>query len=147
MTILEHVLNKMRGSNMRSFNYIFVAIGGFLGAGLRYGISIIFHYPTPLASTFIVNILGSLLIGLVFGITQKKGSKKWLWPLWGTGFCGGFTTMSTFSMETIHLWQKGSLLQPVLYIAITLMLGIVSTILGIYLVTLKRQISKKGLES
>jgi CrcB protein len=132
---------------MRSYDYVFVAIGGFLGAGLRYGISIIYHYPSPIYATLIVNIIGSLLIGFVFGLTQKKESNKWLWPLWGTGFCGGFTTMSTLSMDFVHLWQTGSFLLLSFYVVITLLVGISSTILGIYIATLIGHESKKGMES
>jgi CrcB protein len=90
-------------------NYIFVSAGAAIGGALRYGIStyiqknisVIFPY-----GTLVVNILGSFLLGLImFYLNEKEliGSEFRLFLT--VGFCGGFTTFSTFSYETLNLFR------------------------------------------
>ena len=93
--------------------FIAVAFGGALGAMLRYGTSLvinrIFDGPAPVA-TWIVNLTGCLLIGfLVPFLTSRPTSMPFqLFVL--VGFLGALTTFSTFSMESIVLWQDGRFL-------------------------------------
>lgn len=89
--------------------FLFVALGGALGAVGRYAISLI-----PLKSDFpfltlITNILGAVLIGFVTGLVCSKDNVSPNAALfWKTGVCGGFTTFSTFSLEAYDMIGKGS---------------------------------------
>jgi len=82
-------------------------LGGAIGSGLRYGI----HFLLPAGdgsfpfNTLVINIAGSFLLGLVVTLTPAQIiSQEWSLLL-GAGLCGGFTTFSTFSFETLHLVQ------------------------------------------
>lgn len=108
-------------------NCLMVGIGGFFGSILRYLISLI---PLGEQNTFpyktlITNVAGAFLIGLVVALSLKNVniSEKYILLL-KTGFCGGFTTFSTFSQESVSLIQGGKVLLAVLYIALSVLLCI-----------------------
>ena len=87
-------------------NVLWVAVGGALGCACRYGATVALAgavASVPLA-TLGVNLLGSLALGALVerAAADPRGSTAWL-ALLGTGFCGGFTTMSTFAVETLRL--------------------------------------------
>lgn len=91
---------------------LLVGLGGCIGSILRYLVSTVIPwdksgFPT---ATFIVNIAGCLLIGLVYGLLSKysAGQSNSLYLLLTTGFCGGFTTFSTFSNEAVTMLQSGN---------------------------------------
>lgn len=89
----------------------YVALGGAAGCVLRYlvsvGVSGWFQHPFPWA-TLIVNVLGCFIIGLLLGLSAPEGMLQLRHRLvLMTGFCGGFTTFSTFSLEVLTLLQKG----------------------------------------
>lgn len=90
-------------------NILLVGFGGMIGSMLRYAVSLLIKNPAgnfPLA-TFSVNILGSFVIGWVFGMSLKTGSINWDWKLFlTTGICGGFTTFSALSIEGVALLQQ-----------------------------------------
>lgn len=91
-------------------NVLSVGIGGFLGAVSRYLLGkipmhIVEGFPM---NTFITNILGAIVIGVVFAATAKLGGSDSNMVLFlKTGFCGGLTTFSTFSLEGMQLLQDG----------------------------------------
>ena len=117
--------------------------GGFVGTCLRYLVGVFarqwFSDAYPLGKyfvnfplgTFIANILGCLIIGLVFGLSEKTGllsSNHVL--LLATGFCGGFTTFSAFANETLLLTAKGDTLTAAVYLLASVVLGILCVWLG-----------------
>ena len=95
--------------------FLAVGLGGALGAMGRYGISLL-----PLKSAFpwltlLTNVLGALVIGFVVGVTVDNAASPNTVLFWKTGVCGGFTTFSTFSLETLRLLEGGQTGAGLLY--------------------------------
>jgi fluoride exporter len=119
---------------------LIVFAGSGIGGVVRYGIQIwlLKIYPSvfPLG-TFIVNIAGCFLIGLFYAISEKTNA---LTPEWRialtTGFCGGFTTFSTFANENVSLLKTGNYLLLSLYIIGSVVMGIAGVLAGIYAIKL-----------
>ncbi|TDE39019.1 fluoride efflux transporter CrcB [Antarcticimicrobium sediminis] len=114
----------------------FVALGGALGATLRYlaGLGLLRllgHTSFPVA-ILIVNILGSLLMGVFVVVAAHKGLTH-LSPLVMTGMLGGFTTFSTFSLEAVNLIERGDLGQAALYVLLSVVVSILALALGMIL--------------
>jgi fluoride exporter len=116
-------------------NLISVMLGGFFGALTRYGIGewIQTENGFPLG-TLLINLIGCFFLGwfLTF-ITLRKNIKPELTLLIGTGFVGSFTTFSTFSLETILLFQNGQGVYAVLYILTSIILGLMMAYFGLKL--------------
>ena len=116
---------------------LLVFLGGGLGSVARYLLSIkLNNFENSLPyGTMLANILGSLLIGLIFGYTAKTGALTENHSLLlATGFCGGFTTFSSFAYENHLFIKNGDYFSMLPYIAITFILGISAVFLGLYLV-------------
>jgi len=110
---------------------LLVGIGSFVGGVLRYLVSLMMKsavnsFPW---GTFTVNILGCLFIGLLWGWGSHSLSPQ-LMLLLSVGLCGGFTTFSTFSRESLALLQGGSYLLFALYVGGGFLLGIGATAIG-----------------
>ena len=117
---------------------LLVAIGGASGSVLRYLTSEFFKKYTTTAfptGTLIANVVGCLLIGVLIGLFDKTGSEnpqlKWLLI---TGFCGGYTTVSTFSYENLSLFKHGNYGLGLLYMGSSILLGLLAVGLGLFLV-------------
>lgn len=107
---------------------ILVGIGGFFGAMARFtmGKYIVSAYPW---ATFIINCTGSFALGYVYGCQPSE----WLWQLVGIGFLGAYTTFSTFGFEVMKLLEKQRKKHAIMYIASSILIGILSASLGLYL--------------
>ena len=120
---------------MKSFLLVF--LGGGLGSGLRYLVTIAMNQYSKVLpfGTFAVNMIGCLLIGLVLGYAQKENtltSNQTL--LLATGFCGGFTTFSAFASENLELIRNGELFNFSIYAIGSVFVGILLILIGYLLV-------------
>jgi CrcB protein len=115
-------------------NVILVAIGGGIGSVMRYLFSIFikpWYFPF---ATFTVNILGCFAIGLIMGwITKNHYPGEWRLFL-VTGICGGFTTFSSFSWESLSLLENERYGALGLYFSGSIILGFAATFLGYWLI-------------
>jgi CrcB protein len=114
---------------------LLVGAGGFLGSISRFlasrWIQTNMESAFPLG-TFLVNISGCFLIGLIYGFSEKSISFPEGWKLFLTaGFCGGFTTFSTFANENLSLLRDGEFFYFFLYTILSVLLGISGAFLGV----------------
>lgn len=115
---------------------LLIFLGGGTGSVLRFLIS---KYLNPVSShfyvgTFTVNILGCLMIGLISGwILRSNYMDQTLALLLITGFCGGFTTFSTFSLENLELIRNGELNNFLIYSLVSLLTGIAAVMAGFWI--------------
>lgn len=114
-------------------NLVLIFLGGGAGSVFRFLISSSLNglIAFPLG-TFVVNITGSLLLGFLLGLGLREISSQ-LSLLLMIGFCGGFTTFSTFSAETLELLKAGEYLSLILYSGLSLACGIIAVFAGIFL--------------
>ena len=117
-------------------NFLLVGLGGGIGSMLRYAASLLVTSRFFPYSTLAVNIIGSFVIGLVLGVSVKNEYFLNNWKLFlAVGICGGFTTFSSFSAENMELLQTGKTITALIYIAASVVLGIVAAWLGYKLLT------------
>lgn len=114
----------------------FVAIGGMIGASLRYLISLLtksfYEGDFPFATLFI-NVLGCFFIGLIYSNFNQNNSFEWIKPFLITGVLGGFTTFSAFSFEGIQLFQSQKLMAAIIYIVLSNSLGLIAAYGGTFI--------------
>jgi CrcB protein len=119
---------------------LLVGLGAGLGGLCRYGLSLWVahhwgsHFPV---GTLLINISGSFALTLLVVLTTERlGLGPEVRLLLGTGFCGGFTTFSTFALETLALLEARALATALLYIAASLLLSLLAAALGLWLARL-----------
>ena len=117
-------------------NIIAVGAGSFIGGIARYLVSLAMKCISkgfPWA-TVLVNLIGCLIIGLLWGFLSRNASESTSWGLFLTvGLCGGFTTFSTFSKEALTMLQSGQIWGFASYIALSILAGIALVALGYYI--------------
>jgi fluoride exporter len=123
------------GNMLRTF--LLVGVGGAVGSMLRYGIS---QWANKMVApdfpwgTFAINLTGCLLIGVLFGASQRYHVLQGdAWLVFATGFCGGFTTFSAFALEHVQLFGKQQSFSAVAYGLLSVVLGIALCRLGVWL--------------
>lgn len=109
-----------------------VALGGALGAVLRYGVSTALPtvpetFPWP---TLLVNVVGCLLLGALMVVIEVRAPHKLARPFLGVGVLGGFTTFSTYVTDAMRLIAHGDPGIALAYVAVTLVAALAATLLG-----------------
>ncbi len=108
--------------------FVFVALGGALGAAARYAVSLLPVKTGFPILTLLTNIVGAVLIGFIAGIVSNNEISPNTVLFWKTGVCGGFTTFSTFSLEAFTLFENKDYLSGGIYI----FLSVVCCLAGIF---------------
>lgn len=116
---------------------LLVGAGGLIGSVARYLTASYFTKAVPSSfpyGTFVVNIVGCLIIGIIYGLSERF---NWLTPEWrlflATGVCGGFTTFSSFAYENIKLVQEGNFIVFSIYSISSFTLGLLAVFIGLTL--------------
>ena len=116
---------------------LIIGTGGFLGSISRFLLSRLIQNMALSAfpyGTLVVNIVGSLFIGLLYGLSVKENVLTPEWRMFLTvGFCGSFTTFSTFVNENVALLRDGDFFHFAFYTGLSIFLGIMAVFLGNYL--------------
>ena len=114
---------------------LYVAVGSAIGGAARYLVATLLPQPPeslfPIATT-VVNVTGSLVLGLVVGYAMAADTMRpEMRAFLAIGICGGYTTFSAFSLETVMLLQKGRYDVAAIYIAVSVALSVTATIAGV----------------
>lgn len=111
-----------------------VVVGGAIGAPLRYALELFVrsrHHGAFPWGTFVVNVAGSFVLGVVAGLVDSVSAPGWLMPLVGVGLCGSFTTFSAFGLETVRLLEAGAWRTAVAYSLGSLVVGLAAVATGL----------------
>lgn len=111
---------------------LIVGVGGFIGSVCRYLIGLVPYEHSsefPL-KTFFINIIGAFLIGLVAALAARNSLHPRLARFLKVGICGGFTTFSSFALESQQLVDKGAPVTAALYMVLSLFFGVLAAVLG-----------------
>lgn len=118
--------------------YIMVFLGAGVGGSLRHGLNIVTTRLLGLGfpfGTLAINITGSLAMGLLVGWFAVRGDPGQMWRLFlTTGVLGGFTTFSTFSLDTVYLYERGEIGAAALYVLASVAVSITGLFLGLLFV-------------
>ncbi|KAF5999674.1 MULTISPECIES: fluoride efflux transporter CrcB [Streptomyces] len=111
-----------------------VGAAAAVGAVARYVLDQYVQYRHPglfPRGTWLINITGSFVLGLVVGLGARHGLPEQAVPIAGAGFCGAYTTFSTFSYELVHLREKGQVRKSLLYGTSSLVVGLSAAAAGL----------------
>lgn len=116
--------------------YLIVFLGAGIGGALRHGVNVwsarVFGLNFPYG-TLIVNIVGSLAMGLIAGYFMAKGSAAQHWRLFlATGILGGFTTFSSFSLDVALLYERGELAVLAFYVLASVLVSATALFIGLW---------------
>lgn len=116
-------------------NFLIVGLGGAAGSMLRYAVQRIFHVNSVAAfpsGTVLVNISGCFLIGVLWGLASRSlAMNAELRLLLMTGFCGGFTTFSAFTLEGMGLLKENKTTLFLVYLLVSVVGGLLATFIGV----------------
>jgi CrcB protein len=117
-----------------------VAVGGALGAVSRYGLDRVIEQRSESSfpwSTFVINVTGCLLVGfLIAALVDRRSAPEWVRAGLVVGFCGGYTTFSTFGQETLDLIEADEVVLAVLNVCASVVVGVLAVLAGAWLARL-----------
>jgi len=117
-----------------------VAVGGALGAVSRYGLDRVIEQRSESSfpwSTFVINVTGCLLVGfLIAALVDRRSAPGWVRAGLVVGFCGGYTTFSTFGQETLDLIEADEVVLAVLNVCASVVVGVLAVLAGAWLARL-----------
>jgi CrcB protein len=113
--------------------WVLIAVGGAIGSVCRYALGTLVqrasHSGFPFG-TLVINVIGCIIVGALTAWLMNAQTHPLIRPALVVGFCGGFTTFSTFSIETVGLMRGGELRTAVTYVILSLVLGVGGAALG-----------------
>ena len=113
---------------------LLVGLGGFVGSSLRYSLGLWiskFNEGAFPLSTLSVNLVGSIILGILVGFGIKSDSSSYM--LLGIGVCGGFTTFSTFALDGVRLIEQNQFFHLSIYLIGSVILGLLCCLLGFWI--------------
>ncbi len=114
--------------------WLLIFLGGGMGASARWYVSLIFNQDSiKWIPTLSVNLVGCMLLGLFYGWMDREILGAQWYLILGTGFCGGLTTFSTFSLEALQLLKLQRYTEAMIYLGISVILGLLMVLLGLYI--------------
>ncbi|MDK2821581.1 MAG: fluoride exporter [Clostridia bacterium] len=135
---------------MDYLNYLYIALGGALGATSRYIVSTWIYnkseYLFPLG-TFIVNIIGCFLLGVFSNLTLEKSVSPQIRMMISVGFLGAFTTFSTFSLETLNIIKENNIGIAFLNITLSIIIGLLAVWVGVAFTNFFNREKGKGVKN
>ncbi len=114
-------------------HFFVVGLGGAFGAVARYSISLIPYKGDFPLLTLVTNLIGALVIGFVTGIATKREWSENTVLFLKTGVCGGFTTFSTFSLESYTLFQTHRPALAIMYMLLSVILCLAGIFIGVFI--------------
>ncbi|MCR9270486.1 MAG: fluoride efflux transporter FluC [Henriciella sp.] len=120
---------------------VLVAIGGAIGASMRYGVGLAFTEQGGMSgawATLFVNVVGSFILGAMMGwfSSREPAIENTLWLLVGVGMMGAFTTFSAFSRDTVHMFMTGDVMKGLVFAGLNMVGALAAFAVG--LIALKR---------
>ncbi len=112
---------------------LWVFLGGGLGCLCRYGIGLLMIHSNFPFGTFVSNVISCFILGILIGLTSEEILRNQHKLFLMTGFCGGFSTFSTYSAEIVQLFQSGQVVNASIYLSASVAAGIACIIIGIAL--------------
>jgi CrcB protein len=113
---------------------LLVGAGGFVGAILRYAVGLVLVPRMTTAfpvHTFLINVAGSLALGVLMGAAETRGVASWMRPALAVGVLGAFTTFSTFGWETVSLVEHGETARAAAYVLASVAVGLAAAVVGL----------------
>ncbi|MGO0062653.1 fluoride efflux transporter CrcB [Brevibacillus fluminis] len=115
---------------------VWIGLCGIVGALMRFYLGKIIADKSKTAfpfGTFVINLTGSLILGALYALYQRGSVSGEVWLLAGVGFCGAYTTFSTFGLEAVQLVERGMRKAALFYVLLSAILGVCFAWIGFLL--------------